>query len=138
MDDEAAIMEVIAAEAEAFWDKDMEAFAACHVQAPYTRRMGWWARGGITDMHGWEQIGGAMRGHFARDPEPNPSANAVRRDNVNIRVSGDMAWVTFDQHSIDAGEPDMDMPGISHETRIMERHDGRWRIAYVGYLLEPD
>jgi len=137
MTDEAAIMEVIAAEAKAFWDKDFDALAACHVQEEYTRRMGWWERGGITDRHGWSEIGTIMRDHFARDPVPNPSAAAVRRENVNIRVMGDMAWVTFDQHSIDAGEPLMDMPGVSHETRILERHGGRWLIACVGYLLEP-
>lgn len=135
--DETAIMEVIAAEAKAFWDKDFSALAACHLHAPYTRRMGWWERRGITDRRGWADIGQVFSDHFARDPVPNPSAAAVRRDNLNIRIMGDMAWVTFDQHSIDAGEPLMDMPGVSHETRILERHDGAWKIAYVGYLLEP-
>jgi hypothetical protein len=135
--DEQDVMAVITAEAAAFWNKDFDGLAACHVQAEYTRRMGWWQRGGITDRRGWTDIGSAFEDHFARDPAPNPSASAVHRDNVNIRIMGDMAWVTFDQHSIDAGEPLMDMPGISHETRILERHDGRWLIAYVGYLLEP-
>lgn len=135
--DEAAVMEVVVGEAKAYWDKDFDAWAACHLQQEHTRRMGWWQRGGIVDRHGWSEIGAAMREHFIRDPNPNPSGAAVRRENINIRVMGDMAWVTFDQHSIDAGEPLMDMPGVSHETRILERNDGRWQIAYVGYLLEP-
>ena len=29
----------------------------------------------------------------------------------------------------------MDMPGLSHETRILEKHDGQRKIVYVGWLL---
>jgi hypothetical protein len=27
------------------------------------------------------------------------------------------------------------MPGLSYETRILEKHNGKWRVAYLGYLL---
>jgi hypothetical protein len=54
-----------------------------------------------------------------------------------MRIHGDVAWVTFDQHGADTGEARFDMPGVSHETRILERHDGAWKLAYVGYLLVP-
>jgi hypothetical protein len=30
----------------------------------------------------------------------------------------------------------MDMAGLSRETRIFEKHDGEWKIVYVGWLLE--
>lgn len=70
------------------------------------------------------------------NPEPNPTAARYRREKVNLRVSGNVAWLTFDQYGLDTGEPDMDMPGRSRETRLLERHGGEWKIVYVGWLLE--
>jgi hypothetical protein len=32
----------------------------------------------------------------------------------------------------------MDMPGLSHETRILEKHNGLWKLVYVGWLLVGD
>ncbi|MEM8916195.1 MAG: helix-turn-helix transcriptional regulator, partial [Pseudomonadota bacterium] len=34
----------------------------------------------------------------------------------------------------DTGEPEMDMPGTTHETKILEKHNGEWLLVYVGYL----
>ena len=98
-------------------------------------RAGWWKRGGVTWRQGWEDISERIKQQFAANPASNPSAEKVRRENINIRVGTDMAWVTFDQYAPDAQEPDMDMPGLSHETRILEKHDGCWKLVYLGYLL---
>jgi hypothetical protein len=130
-------VQVLEAETRAFWEKDFEAFAACWVDADYVRRAGWWARGGITWRRGWAEMAERTRAQFAENPEANNSATEVRRENLVVRVGADIAWVTFDQYAPDAGEPDMDMPGLSHETRILERHGGRWKLAYMSYLLEP-
>jgi DNA-binding CsgD family transcriptional regulator len=67
-------------------------------------------------------------------PEPNPTAMDVRRKNIVIRVGQDMAWVTFEQYAHERGEPDVDMPGLSREARVLEKHDGEWRIAYHCYI----
>jgi hypothetical protein len=134
--EERAILALIDKESEAFWDKDFERWAACWVQAPYIRTMGWWERGGITVVKGWEERGPRTKEHMADNPEPNPQ-NVVRK-NINMRIYQDAAWVTFDQYGKDTGEPDMDMPGLSRETRILEKHDDQWKIVYVGWLLEGE
>lgn len=54
---------------------------------------------------------------------------------IRIRTSEQMAWVMFEQYGADTGEPDMDMPDLSYETRILEKHSGLWKILYVGWLL---
>ena len=131
-----AVMRVIEAETAAFWNKDFAAWAACWMHTPGVRILGWWARGGIRVTEGWDALSGMIRDLMQANPEPNPSAALVRRENINLHVSGSMAWVTFDQYSADTGEPDMDMPGVSHETRILERHDDGWKIVYAGWLLE--
>ena len=70
------------------------------------------------------------------NPEPNATAYHVRRENVNLRVSAEMAWLTFDQYGEDTADPDMDMPGLSRETRILEKQEGEWKIVYAGWLLQ--
>ncbi len=130
-----AIMQVIEAETAAFWNKDYAAWAACWLPVPAIRMMGWWARGGINITEGWDALSGNIKRLMAENPEPNPTAAQVRRANINLRVSAGMAWVTFDQYGLDTGEPDMDMPGLSHETRVLELHDGAWKLVYASWLL---
>lgn len=133
-----AIMRVIAEESRAFWDKDFDAWARCWVQAPHIRMMGWWAQGGVTVIEGWEALSARIRANMIATPEPNPTAAQVRRENINLRIGHDQAWLTFDQYGMDTGDTLMDMPGISRETRVLEKHDGEWRLAYVCWLLEGE
>ena len=114
----AAVMQVIDAESVAFFNKDFETFSRCWHHASYIRRLGWWTRGGVTDRWGWDSIGERARLQMLDHPEPNASARQLRRDKVVVRVSGDLAWATFDQYAPDTGEPDIDMPGLSREARV--------------------
>lgn len=132
--EEEAIKKVIIAETEAFWNKDFEQLSNCWVQEDYVRVMGWWQDGGVTVRKGWSVIGGRMEQLMLDHPEKNNQQ--VTRENFNIRVRGDMAWVTFEQYGKDTGEKAMDMPGLSYETRILEKHNGTWKIAYAGWLLD--
>lgn len=133
--EKAAIMAVIAAESAAFWDKDFNAYASYWVQAPYVRTMGWWPTEGVVVIEGWEERDRRTREHMQTSAEPNPTAVRVRRENINLRIYSDVAWMTFDQYGEDTGDALMDMPGLSRETRILEKHDGQWKIAYAGWLL---
>lgn len=133
-DEETAIMAQMEAESRAFWEQDWDAWTACWVHAPYVRRSGWWSLGGITQVVGWETIRERMKARFDENPTPNRTAQEFELENVSIRVSAEMAWVTYDMRASDTGEPEMDMPGLTHETKILEKHDGEWLLAYVGYL----
>jgi hypothetical protein len=136
--DTTAIMQVIADESIAFWNKDFEGWARCWQHTDYIRRTGWWARGGITVTEGWDALSSRVKETMAAYPEPNPTAARVRRENVNLRINGDMAWVTFDQVGEDTGDLEMDMPGLSREARILEKQNGEWKIVYVNWLLEGE
>ena len=134
--DEKAIIQVIERESQAFWDKNFEAYADCWAHEDYVRTMGWWADGGITVVEGWDERGKRTKKHMDENPEVN-SQNPVRK-NMNIRVGADMAWVTFDQYGKDTNDPTFDMPGLSRETRILEKINGKWKIVYVGWLLQGE
>jgi hypothetical protein len=131
----AAIRDVIERQAAAFWAKDFQLWADTWVHAPYIRRLGWSDAAGVSSVEGWDAIGSRMRNNMAEDPKPNPTPARLVRERFNFRIYGDVAWVTFEQHGVATGEPRFDMPGLSYETRILEKHDGQWKVAYLGYLL---
>ena len=136
--DRAAILRVIEEETTAYFAKDFERWAACWVHAPHARRLGWYARGGRMAHVGWDEEAAEMRLSMEQFPTPNPSVKEVRRENISVRVGGDLAWVTFDQSAPSTGDP-FDVPGVQQEMRVLERHDGEWRIAgcfVIGSTLE--
>jgi len=127
---------VIEAETAAYFNKDYEGWTECWVHAPYIRRIGWFARCGVLTNVGWERESAAMRASMGEFPMPNHSAGQVRRENLNIRVDHDMAWVTFEQVAMSTGDP-FDVPGRQQEVRILERHGGQWRIAGCFMIGSP-
>jgi hypothetical protein len=50
-----------------------------------------------------------------------PYVDTLRPKRLTVRSSFEIAF---------------DMPGLSYETRIFEKHDGQWKVTYLGYLLE--
>ena len=130
-----AVLAVVDRETRAFWDKDFHAWSDCWAHVAYTRTMGYWLLGGVSVVEGWAAQSELIRRMMAENPQPNPSAGLVRRENINARIFADAAWVTFDQFAADTGDPVFDMPGRSRETRILEKHDGHWKIVYAGWLL---
>jgi DNA-binding CsgD family transcriptional regulator len=133
-EDRAAIEKLLADESTAFWGKDYEGFARCWAQEPFVRRTGWWSLGGVTWREGWDEISARLKQQLAETPDTNPTVRSMRRENVNMRIGTDMAWVTYDQHAPDTGDPIFDMPGFSRETKILEKHNGEWKLVYICYL----
>jgi hypothetical protein len=102
--------------------------------------LGWSETGGVVSVEGWEAIAARMKKNMTDDPKPNLTPAKLAREHLNFRISGDTAWVTFEQHGIATGDARFDMPGLSYETRIFERDHGKWKVVYLGYLLagSPD
>lgn len=134
--EKAAILKVLEGESAAFWNKDFDGYASYWLHEDYIRTLGWWKQGGVTVVEGWEERGSRTKSHMETSPEQNATATQVRRENINLRVYPEVAWMTFDQYGADTGDTLMDMAGLSRETRIFEKHNGEWKIAYVGWLLE--
>lgn len=141
-DDEAAIRRVIDEMYHAVWRKDLAALARCHVEADYARRWVWWLPGLLVVREGWDAIAARFRQVFD-DPSMPDGVNAdVERTNFNIRIMGDMAWVTFDQQTPQLPGFSLGVGGFTREMRVMERHNGEWKIAFFGAINrnrpEPD
>jgi DNA-binding CsgD family transcriptional regulator len=83
---------------------------------------------------GWPAHYDMLRRIMENDPEPNARAGAqVRRENMAIRVMGDMSWVTFDQITPDTDDP-LVTQGLSREMRVLERHDGKWLHVFLSNI----
>ncbi len=126
---EAAIMQVIAHETQTFANGDFEAWAACWVQDARTREVCFSATFGVTVLEGWDAIARYMREVF--DSGAVCKIVDFQRDNVNVTVHQDLAWVVFDGRCFqEDGRVES-----TFETRVLERADGVWRILYSSFLL---
>lgn len=128
-----ALINLIEKETSAFYDKDLEQLSNCWGHGSYVRHMGWWKRGGIKVVTGWDSVYSGFKSLIANNPAQNKQKTI--RKNYNFRISENMAWCTFDEYGQDNKEPSMDMPGLTRATRIFEKQNGEWKIVYVGWLL---
>lgn len=128
-----AILELIEQETTAFLCRDFDAWAACWVQDEAARRLAALTGGVVDYQEGWASGSDAIRHIFEKFPRANPdAARSMRRTNFSIRISGEMAWASFDQYGEKCDDP-LVTAGLSHEIRIFEKQDGRWKIVMVGH-----
>jgi hypothetical protein len=65
----------------------------------------------------------------------NENEPVMEINDVNIQIRKDVAWVTFRQRTTD--QETGDFLGEAWETRILEKINGQWKIAYHGWLYSP-
>jgi DNA-binding CsgD family transcriptional regulator len=137
--DTAEILDLIHRNRIAIWMQDFDAYADCFVHAPYTTRWNASHINGIFIRAGWDDISRRVREMFASHPGLKVEANAYQTtvENLMLRVQGDVAWALFDQRYPGVATPvPIHSRGLTHEMRVFERHDGRWKIAFFCYLDE--
>lgn len=137
-----AVLAVVKAEHEAFWMRDYAGWARCHLQAEDNWFWSYWPHGGLAVRRGWAEISERTAQAMSSFIDASPSyAFGTIWENVVVRIGGDCAWVTFIQRYPARGGPFPDRRGpgnLSHGLRILERHDGAWKIALVSVLVPFD
>lgn len=137
--DEAEILDLIHRNRIAVWTQNFAAYADCFVHEPYTTRWNASHINGIFIRAGWDDISKRVREMFAAMPELKVEANAYQTtvENLMLRINGDVAWALFDQRYPGIVTPfNIISRGLTHEMRVFEKHGGRWKIAFLGYLDE--
>ncbi|GLQ57211.1 LuxR C-terminal-related transcriptional regulator [Devosia nitrariae] len=133
------IVAVIKAEHVAFWMKDHDGYARCHLHAPHTWWWSYWRHGGLAIRHGWDEIGERSRKAMAAFIAPSPSyAYETTWDNMVVRICGDMAWATYQLHYPSSDGPISELRGttsLAYELRILEKHAGEWKIALCSVMV---
>jgi len=135
--EKAAIQAVIAKETESYYKQDFEAWKSTYLDDPGFRKYGYWEGfpEKVQSHNGFEALKAEKKRQFDKN-ETLWQGSTEERVNENFRISPEMAWYTFEQYSYEKGT--QKLLGTSLETRILEKHDGVWKIAYLGYHYLPD
>lgn len=131
--DTEAIVELLHRNRSAIWTNDYDLWATCFVQEPYLVRWGWWSGGGAFLRRGWEAISSRVR-EGGMPPRNEQNAHDTEILDLQIELRGDLAWATYRQHYPFYDYNGQVGPGVTHELRILERRDGVWKIALMGFI----
>lgn len=135
--EKAAIQAVIAKETESYYQQDFEAWQSTYLNSPKFRKFGYWDGfpEKVTSNIGFESLKAEKKAQFEAD-KTIWKGSTEERLNENFSISPVMAWYTFEQISYE--KDTKKFLGKSLETRILEKVDGQWKIAYLGYHYYPD
>lgn len=135
--EKAAIRAVIAKETESYYKQDYEAWKSTYLQSPAFRKFGYWEGfpEKISCNIGFESLAAEKKKQFDAN-ETLWQGSTEERSNENFRISDQMAWYTFEQDSYE--KDTRKFLGKSLETRILEKENGEWKIAYLGYHYYPE
>lgn len=131
-----AIRKVISNETATYYKQDFKAWKENFVNADYFRQHGYWE--GYEDkvryFNGFDTLQKVKEAQFKED-RTYWKGSYEKRFNENFRIYNDVAWYTFEQDSFEGGTNKF--LGRSVELRILEKHNGEWKIAYIGYHYLP-
>ena len=134
--DEQAILDVINTESAAYFANDFDTLANQWLHTDAAIRIFAGPRVGVRQHKGWDQIGEGFRKSMEWAPQHYDAREYLDRQNIQISISGDMAWVHYDQ-ILTKNDPNFITEPLHHETKILHRLDGRWRIACM-ILVVPE
>lgn len=79
----------------------------------------------MTETLGWEEISNFVKTYIEEHPEPEPIPRLL--DNIEVRLYENGAWVNFVQEDAERG--------LKRETRLMEKVNGKWKIAGMQTII---
>ncbi len=132
-EDQAAVLDVIERDLDAYLSKDAETLRTLYIQEDRLVSIMQIASAGLIRCWGFEAFMDLMERAWTADE--TPSRSGISRSDVSITVKGDMAWAFFNQNILNSEDP-TDPPAFSHNVRVFERTEGQWRIAFHG-VFEP-
>jgi ketosteroid isomerase-like protein len=132
-DDHATIIALTQSETAAFLARDFPRWADHWLHDPAIRRLASFMGGMMDWEEGWEEGEKGKEALLKAFPNIyNTDLSGYRFENYSLRISGNMAWVSYDQYGPRSDDP-LVTAGLSYQIRIFERHDGQWKIVMAGH-----
>lgn len=128
--EEEEIIEFLRSEQDSYFRGDFEAFVDHWHHGPQVRRILSGPHVGTRANFGWDELKPRFEEGLRQFPQDFDARTLLRWDNVQIQLSGDMAWISYDQVTT-RDVPQMHVPPLSHETKIVQRFEGTWKLVCV-------
>lgn len=129
-DEEEEVLRFLRSEHESYYRGDFDAFVNHWHHGPEVRRILSGPHVGTRCHSGWEELKPRFEEGFRQFPQDFDARKVFRWENIQIQLSGDMAWITYDQVAI-RQLPGMHAEPFAHETKIVQRFDGDWKLVCV-------
>lgn len=120
----AAIIAVIEAETEAFFDSDIDRLGGYHVQDESNIRLTA-TKSGYTYDVGWEKIRSFYLDYFENEMGEGEFYEVKR--NYKIKMYGESAWAVFDN---DFYNGDDELLSTSIHAEFLEKVNGEWKLVF--------
>ena len=118
--EKSAILETLNNETEAAFQRNYERWTEKWVHDPsITKTYINFVDSNFSESVGWNEISHFVKTFIEEHPEPEPVPQLV--DDIDVRLYGNGAWVSFEQQD--------SLRGLKRETRLMEKVNGKWKIA---------
>jgi len=118
--EKAAILETLHSETAAAFERDYESWKTKWVHDPnITKTYVNFVDSTFSESIGWDEISNFVKVFIENNPVPEPIPELIQ--DIDVRLYGDGAWVSFEQND--------SLRGLKRETRLMEKIDGTWKIA---------
>jgi hypothetical protein len=119
-----AIIQVLEAETEAFFDKDIDRLASYHIQDESNIRLTA-TKSGYTYDVGWDKIESFFLDYF--ENEMGPGEYYEVKKNYRIKIYDKSAWAAYDNYYYDSNDV---LLSTSIHTQILEKVNGEWKIVF--------
>ena len=131
-----AIRKVINNETETYYKQDFDGWRKNFVNEDYFRQYGYWDGypEKVRYYNGFDTLQKVKASQF-KENRTYWKGSYEKLSNENFRIYNDMAWYSFEQESFDGKTNEL--LGKSLELRVMEKHKGEWKIAYLGFHYLP-
>ena len=118
--EEEAILKTLNDETKAAFQRDYAAWKENWVHDPDISKIYIdFADSTFSESIGWKDISGFVKEFIEKHPEPEPVPKLL--NDIDVRLYGNGAWVTYRQKD--------SLRGLKRETRLMEKVNGKWKIA---------
>lgn len=126
------IRRVLEADITSYLARDRDAWLECWVNDPRFRSI--MECGTMQIARSFEEF--RMNVFDAMDTEPEPVKAEVQIENLEIEISNNVAWATYEETVTSTSNPRA-TPSHSHNFRLLEHANGAWRILFHGCWAEP-